>query len=155
MNHSNVIWHDRKRNAMGLPWTFTIYELTPDKLYINTGFFNSREDEVRLYRITDLTLTRSLWQKIIGTGTIHCDSADKTMKNFDLVNIHDAAKVKEQLSELVENSRQKNRVYARENMNVPLRPDMDLNGNGIPDELEHAPDYEGAEPCGPDAEDNH
>lgn len=154
MTHSKAIWHDRKRNFLGLPWTFTVYELTPDKLYINTGFFNSREDEVRLYRVTDLTLTRSLWQKMTGTGTIHCDSADKTMKNFDIANIKNSDAVKEKLSDLVEDARQKNRVYARESMDSH-HPGQDLDGDGIPDELEHAPDYEGGVPDEADAEENH
>ena len=64
MSKRAVVWEDRKRNFLGLPWTFTKYTLTPERLFINTGFLNSREDEVRLYRITDMTLTRSLWQKI-------------------------------------------------------------------------------------------
>lgn len=154
MIHSKAIWHDRKRNFLGLPWTFTVYELTADKLYINTGFLNSREDEVRLYRITDLTLTRSLWQRMTGTGTIHCDSADKTMKNFDIVNIKDSADIKEKLSDMVEDARQKSRVYARENMDSP-GPGRDLDGDGIPDDLENAPDYDGGVPDPDDMGDNH
>lgn len=154
MTHAKTIWHERKRNVFGLPWTFTVYELTQDKLYINTGLFNSREDEVRLYRITDLTLTRSLWQKITGTGTIHCDSADKTMKNFDIINIRNAGEVKEKLSDLVEDARQKNRVYARESMDAhgPMR---DSDGDGIPDEMEHEPDYDGGIPDPGDEMENH
>ena len=57
-----------------------------------------------------------LWQKIIGTGTIHCDSADRTMKEFDIINIKHSFEIKERLSELVEEARRKNRVYTREDM---------------------------------------
>ena len=116
MKRENLIWKDRKRNFLGLPWSFTKYALDENRLFIGTGFFNSREDEVRLYRITDVTLTRNLWQKIIRTGTIHCDSADKTMRNFDIKNIKQPYQKKEDLSELVEEARRKNRVYARESM---------------------------------------
>ncbi len=116
MKRENLEWKDRKRNFLGLPWTFTKYALDKDRLFIETGILSSREDEVRLYRITDLTLTRSLWQKIIKTGTIHCDSADKTMKNFDIKNIKNASETKEILSNFVEEARRKNRVYARESM---------------------------------------
>lgn len=116
MKRENVCWNDRKRNFLGLPWTFTKYAYDNDRLFIETGFFSSREDEVRLYRVVDLTLTRSLWQKVIGTGTIHCDSVDKTMKNFDIKNIKNPYKVKEELSELVEKARKNNRVFARESM---------------------------------------
>lgn len=125
MKRKDKVWEDRKRNFLGLPWTFTKYTLTPERLFINTGFLNSREDEVRLYRITDMTLTRSLWQKITGTGTIHCDSADQTMRNFDIKNVKHPVEMREQLSELVEESRRKNRVYTRETM-------MTGGGPGIP-----------------------
>ncbi|MBQ2627606.1 MAG: PH domain-containing protein [Eubacterium sp.] len=117
MKHTELIWQDRKRNFLGLPWTFTKYALTEDRLFIDTGFLNQREDDVRLYRITDLTLTRSLWQRIIGTGTIHCDSADQTMKNFDIKNVKNAFDVKETLSELVEKCRLKSRVIMGESVN--------------------------------------
>ena len=117
-NVRNTIWHDRKRNFLGLPWTFTIYELSRDRLFIDTGFFNKREDEVRLYRITDVTLTRSLWQRIVGTGTIHCDSADHTLGNFDIKNIKNAQAVKENFSKMIEAARREARVYTRESMHA-------------------------------------
>ena len=121
--HENILWKDRKRNFLGLPWTFTKYILDEDRLFIDTGFLNLREDDVRLYRITDLTLTRNLWQRIIKTGTIHCDSADKTMGNFDIKNIKNSFAVKELLSDLVEKCRQKNRVYMGESV-AGIGPDM-------------------------------
>ena len=116
MKRKDTVWQDRKRNFLGLPWTFTKYTLTPDRLFIGTGFLNSREDEVRLYRITDITLTRSLWQKLTGTGTIHCDSADQTMRNFDIKNVKNPVETRERLSQMVEESRRVNRVYTRETM---------------------------------------
>ena len=67
-----IVWKDRKRIFFGLPWTFTRYALTEEKLYIKTGVFSTREEEVRLYRIMDVTLKRSLWERLCGLGTIHC-----------------------------------------------------------------------------------
>ena len=113
----SFVWQSRKRNFLGLPWTFTKYSLDEDKLYINTGFFNSTEDEVRLYRITDVTLKRNLWQKIIGTDTVHCDSSDVTQSNFDILNIKESKQVKDLISKLVDESRKRNRVFTSENVN--------------------------------------
>lgn len=142
MIHDKALWHDRKRNVLGLPWTFTVYEMTPDKLYVTTGFLNKRDDECRLYRITDMTLTRSLWQRITRTGTIHCDSADKTLGNFDLINIRDAVLVKEKLSDLVEEARHRNRVYARETVDTHGHgPGPGPDGPNGPD-LEDEPDHD-------------
>lgn len=116
MEKRKRIWKDRKRNFLGLPWTFTKYELDDGRLFITTGFFTTKEDEVRLYRITDISLRRSFWQKITGTGTIHCDSSDHTMGNFDIINIKHSRDVKEQLSELVEKARRDAKVYTGENL---------------------------------------
>ncbi|MGX8699174.1 MAG: PH domain-containing protein [bacterium] len=138
-----VLWQSQRLNALGLPWTFTRYSLDQDRLYINRGFLTSVEDEVRLYRITDITLRRSLWQKLFGMGTIHCDSSDATAQNFEIINVKHPKEVKDMLSELVDASRQRNRVYTSESMRggqppVPP-PDIDrtdANDNGIPDVLE-------------------
>ena len=55
-----LLWRDRKRNFLGLPWTFTVYELNEEFLRIQTGLINTKYDRVNLYRITDVTITVSL-----------------------------------------------------------------------------------------------
>ena len=116
MERPGVVWQDRKRIAFGLPWTFTKYVLTKEKLLIQTGILNTKEEEVRLYRIMDVTLRRSLGQRLFGLGTIHCCSADKSTPEFDIKWIPDAAAVKEKLSDLVEAERMAKRVSSREFM---------------------------------------
>ena len=39
-----IVWKDRKRIFFGLPWTFTKYALTEEKLYIETGVLSKREE---------------------------------------------------------------------------------------------------------------
>lgn len=113
---TNFIWKERKRNALGLPWTFTKYALTDDRLFITSGLLKTVEDEVRLYRIMDLSLSQTLSQKIFGIGTILVSSADKSMRDFEIKNIKKPRDVKEQLSKLVEENREKKRVTNREFM---------------------------------------
>ena len=62
------IWEDRKHH-LWFPISFTKYTVGNGRLYVNSGFLSSREDECLLYRITDITLYRSLPQRIFGTGT--------------------------------------------------------------------------------------
>ena len=112
----NTIWKARKRNFLGLPWTFTVYGFSEDRLYVKTGILSTREDEVRLYRITDIGLTRSFWQRIMGMGTIQIYSSDQSMGDFQLINIKDSENVKEQLSQLIEAERENKRVSSREFM---------------------------------------
>ncbi|MFR8813926.1 MAG: PH domain-containing protein [Lachnospiraceae bacterium] len=116
MADRNVIWSDRKRTLFGLPLSFTKYTLTEERLFIQTGLFTTVEDEVRLYRILDVKLTRTLGQKIFGVGSIHVCSADKSMADFEITSIKNSADVKEKLSELVEKNRVEKRVMNREAM---------------------------------------
>ena len=124
----NTIWKARKRNFLGLPWTFTIYGFSEDRLFIKTGILSTREDEVRLYRITDISLYRGLWQRIIGMGTIRVYSADQSLGDFELKNIKDCENVKEQLSALVEKERQNKRVTSREFLGDPEDDGEDVLG---------------------------
>lgn len=115
-NNTGYKWRERKRTIFGLPLSFTVYKLTEEKLLVETGFFNINQEEVRLYRILDVTLKRSLGQRIFGLGTIHCCSADKTTPEFDIKNIKNSEKIKEMLSDLIETQRTKKRVSSREFM---------------------------------------
>lgn len=116
-NQNEILWKDRKRTKLfALPWTFTVYRLTEDRLLIKRGFFTTREDEVRLYRILDISLKRTLLQKMFGTGSILCHSTDKTMGDFEIINIKRSYDVKNLLSDLVEKERMAKRVTNREFM---------------------------------------
>ena len=52
----NYVWTDRKRIIFGLPWTFTKYKLDENCLFIKRGVFSISEEEIRLYRILDITM---------------------------------------------------------------------------------------------------
>lgn len=110
----DIIWKDRKRPIFGLPLSFTKYSVLEDKILIDTGIFTTKQEEIKLYRITDLTLNRSIWQRIFGVGTIHCCSADKSTPEFDIIDIKKPFEVKEKLSKLIEEQRDKKRVTSRE-----------------------------------------
>ena len=134
MKRENMIWSARKRNALGLPWTFNVYGLAEDRLFVKSGVLTVHEDEVRLYRILDLTLSRSLWQRMLGLGTIRVVSSDKTLKNFDIINIRRSGDVMEQISELVEKERDRKRVASREFMGGSYDDDGQ-DDDGLDDDL--------------------
>lgn len=112
----HYVWQDKKRTLFGLPLSFTTYRLTEDRFFIERGFFSKKEDEVRLYRIMDVSLNRSFGQRLFGLGTIHCCSADKSLGDFDILSIKNSREVKEMLSEMVEKERMAKRVSNREYM---------------------------------------
>ncbi len=124
---ADLVWHDRKRIFFGLPWTFTKYGLSEDRLFITKGLLRVTEDEVRLYRIMDISLERKLWQRMCGLGTIKCCSADKTLKDFEIKNIKNSQEIKEKLSNMVEDERTRKRVSSREFMTHDHDDDDELN----------------------------
>lgn len=122
----DIKWKQRKRIWCGLPWTFTVYSMSEDRLFIDSGVLNKRQDEIRLYRILDVSLRRSLGQRIFGMGTIHICSSDKTMKDFDIINIKNSQEIKEMISESVEEQREKKRVVSREYMTDDYDGEQDM-----------------------------
>lgn len=113
---AQLLWKDRKRIVFGLPWSFTRYSVTDEKLIVETGLLSRKEEEMRLYRILDITLHRPIGERIFGLGTIHLCTADRTSPELDLKRIKKPRKVKELLSDLIEKSRNEKRISAREFM---------------------------------------
>ena len=116
MDKTKLKWYARKRLWCGLPWTFTKYGMSEDRIFVESGLFNLRQKEVRLYRVLNISLSRSLTQRIFGMGTVHIDSNDKDLECFELKNILDSENIKEMISAAVEEERLRNRVSTREFM---------------------------------------
>jgi len=111
--NTDTIWKDRK-HFMWFPFSFTKYEVKDDRLYTQHGLMSTTFDEVLLYRITDIKLTRTLGQKIFGTGTIElCTKVDHD-RHISLVNIKKPLQVKRLLSDTVEEARDKKNVIGKE-----------------------------------------
>ena len=102
---ADVIWKDRKRTVFGLPLSFTVYSLMEDRLNIEKGFLSKSYDEIRLYRILDLSCTRSLRERIFGIGKIKVSSNDSSMGDFSIGPVKDSVNVKDMLSAHVEKQR--------------------------------------------------
>ena len=72
-----VLWRDKKRVLFfGLPWSFTSYEITEKKLRISKGFFKKTEDDIMLYRISDITFFQTLGERMNKLGTLCVLSSD-------------------------------------------------------------------------------
>ena len=122
------LWKDRKR-YFGLPWSFTRYMLSEDRLFISVGFLNIKDDEILLYRVRDIDTNRTLWQRLFGVGTVTVMSSDKTMPTLVLKNVKDPVFVKELIHKQVEEMKIKRRVRFGEIM-------TDDDGDGEPDDMD-------------------
>lgn len=110
----DILWTDKKRTIFGLPLSFTRYTLLEDRLIISKGLINKNDDEVRLYRITDVSMSASLGQRIFGVGTLKCCSGDKSAGDFDVTSIKKPREVMKLLSDQAEGQRRQHNVIARE-----------------------------------------
>ena len=131
MRKMNYIWQDRKRTFLGLPWSFTKYMLTEDRLFVEKGLLTSTLDEENLYRVRDISVTRTLGQRLFGLGTVKVFSTDASNGETVLESIKNPIEVKEEIVRLVEEARKKHNIRASEMLMG--QPDCDHDGDGIPD----------------------
>ena len=120
MEKNDILWTDKKRPFFGLPLSFTRYTLTKDKLIITVQFLYLHEEEIRLYRIMDVTLKQSLLQRLFGVGTIHCCSVDVSSPEFEISSVKMPRKVRDILSEAVDTQRKERNVTSSEFIKMDL-----------------------------------
>lgn len=124
-NTTDIIWKDRKHH-MWFPLSFTKYEIKKDRLYSQTGFFKTVSEELLLYKVVDISLTRTLFQKIFGTGTICITARIDKHDHLHLENIKNSTKVKELLSDVIEEVRDRKKVTGKEFYGSALDGDFDM-----------------------------
>ena len=133
-----ILWQDRKR-FLGIPLSFTRYIVEEDRLITRIGFFRTEVNEILLYRILDVRMSRTLWQKICGVGTITLYTADRTDASLELKNIRKPEQVRRFLSKIVEKERDEKRVLGKEMYGAAGgecshgHEFVDIDGDGIPD----------------------
>lgn len=136
--NEEILWQDRKR-YLGLPLSFTIYSFSKNKFYMKTGIFNTKSEEILLYRILDITYKQSFGQKIFGVGSVILNTADKTTPILEIKSIKTPDRVRKALSTLVEQRRDEKRVTGKEMFGAASSHDFgdaDLDLDGVPDYLQ-------------------
>lgn len=129
------LWRDRKR-YLGMPLSFTRYAMSEDRLFLSVGFLNIKDEEILLYRVRDISSTRSLGQRLFGVGTITIASSDKTMPTLVLKNIKNPLEVKELLHTQVEEIKMRRRVRVGEITTTNVDDDIDME---LDEELDDEP----------------
>ena len=133
----DYLWKDRKR-YLGMPLSFTRYALSEDRLFLSVGFLNIKDEEILLYRIRDLSVNRTLSQRLFGVGSITVTSSDKSQPTLLLKNVKDPVTVKELIHTQVEETkiRRKVRIGEFSNMNTDLdEDDLDDDDNDNDDPI--------------------
>lgn len=108
-----IYWEDKKR-ILGLPISFTRYQITEDQLIIKTGLLNLRTENIKFFRVTDVSLLQPVTQRIFGVGTIHICSSDSRQPEFRIQCVKKPEQVYALLDKAVEQARKKYHIYATE-----------------------------------------
>ena len=102
---------ERKRWVFcGLPFTFTKYTVEEEMLTINRGLLKTIEDACYMYKILDVKLEVTLFERIVGIGTVSCYTGDVTDKVLKLEHIKNAKAVKNFILQQSEEMRRKRRT---------------------------------------------
>ena len=126
MNKSEIIMTERKRWVFfGIPWTFTVYNISEDLLTVDTGFFKTEENDCYMYKITDAKLTRSLFERIFGLGTVVCYTGDTTDKVISLLHIKHSMEVKDYIIKASEAARMRRRTVNMQDITAGDISDID------------------------------
>lgn len=120
---------ERKRWIFfGLPFTFTIYTVKEEVITVDTGFLNKEENDCYMYKVQDVTLKTSLWERIFGLGTIICYTGDTTSSQLIMVHIKNARAIKDFILEQSEVARRKRRTMNTLDIGAD-DADFDIDGN--------------------------
>ena len=108
--NSVIEWQDKKR-ILGMPISFTKYSLVVSeewtKIFVKTGLLFTREEEINLYRIYDISMTSSLFDKIFGVGTITLYSKDESTPCLQLMHVKNPKEVRNMLANKIEEDKVK------------------------------------------------
>lgn len=86
------------------------YELTSQRLKITKGVLNQTSDEVELYRVKDVLVERKWWMRMLGLGSLHLETSDRSLPSITIPAIPDAINLRESLRKEVESVRDRKRV---------------------------------------------
>ena len=80
---------------LGLPFTFTRYVIKEDMITVDTGVFTKVENDCYMYKVQDVEHTASIWERMVGLGTIVCYTGDTTHPKLLIEHIRNSKAIKE------------------------------------------------------------
>lgn len=110
---------------LGLPFTFTRYVIKEDMITVDTGVFTKVENDCYMYKVQDVELVATFFERIAGLGTVVCYTGDTTHPKLMLEHIKNAKTIKNYILEASENARMKRRTLNTLNIGAEAMDDMD------------------------------
>ncbi len=102
---------ERKRTAfLGLPLYFTKYFISDEMIQRRKGLLKIEEDNLFLYKVQDVRVSKTLIERIFKLGTIICYSGDVTDPEFRFEHIKHCDEIKEFIMHKSEEERLRRRT---------------------------------------------
>ena len=95
---------------LGLPFTFTKYVIKEDMITVDTGVFTKVENDCYMYKVQDVEHTASIWERMVGLGTIVWYTGDTTHPKLLIEHIRNSKAIKEFILKESEEARLKRRT---------------------------------------------
>ena len=95
---------------LGLPFTFTKYVIKEDMITVDAGVFTKVENDCYMYKVQDVEHTASIWERMVGLGTIVCYTGDTTHPKLLIEHIRNSKAIKEFILKESEEARLKRRT---------------------------------------------
>ena len=86
------------------------YTLTNERLKIEYGLLSRQTEEIELYRVQDLTVERTMFDRMFGVGNIIIHAGDTTGGTTVLYDVADVEAVKDLIRDHSRIERQRHRV---------------------------------------------
>jgi hypothetical protein len=93
---------------------FIKYFITENSIVVYTGWFNTTQSSVMLYRVRDVVLIRNVFNHLWGTGTLKLMVADKNFPVVYIRNIKNSEQVLELVNTLVRDNIKEMGMHPRE-----------------------------------------
>ncbi len=87
-----------------------VFTLTAERLRITEGVINQHLDEVELYRVKDILMTRNWWMRLTGLATIRLLTSERSLPELDIPAIPNGMELRDKLRDNVEKRRDAKRV---------------------------------------------
>ncbi|NGZ73821.1 PH domain-containing protein [Saccharibacillus alkalitolerans] len=92
------------------------YKITSQRLIVTTGLVGKKTEEIELVRVKDISLEKTVMDRMMGVGTILVHSSDPTAPEVRLEDVKEAEKVKDLLRAAVREEKERYGTRYREDL---------------------------------------
>ena len=85
-------WHVQLRN--------TRLTIVGKRVLYRSGMMSTRESEIRVEDVRDIEITRSLWQRVVGTGSLSLSTSGESGMEIEITGLRQPERVREIINAL-------------------------------------------------------